>query len=51
MLTGQNGILNRSAEAKEKTGIAQSEEKVKLAVMAAIADGNGTLTIENLKEN
>ena len=50
MLTGQNGILNRVAEAKEKTGIAQSEEKVKLAVMAAIADGNGTLTIENLKK-
>ena len=38
------------AEAKEKSGIAQSEEKVKLAVMAAIADGNGTLTIENLKK-
>ena len=50
MLTGQNGILNRVAEAKEKTGIAPSEEKVKLAVMAAIADGNGTLTIENLKK-
>ena len=50
MLTGQNGILNRVAEAKEKIGIAQSEEKVKLAVMAAIADGNGTLTIENLKK-
>ena len=50
MLTGQNGILNRSAEAKEKTGMAQSEEKIKLAVMAAIADGNGTLTIENLKK-
>ena len=33
MLTGQNGILNRVAEAKEKTGIAQSEEKVKLAAM------------------
>ena len=50
MLTGQNGILNRSAEAKEKTEMAQSKEKVKLAVTAAIADGNGTLTIENLKK-
>ena len=45
MLTGQNGILNIAAEAKEKTEIAQSEEKVELAVMSAIANGNGTLTI------
>ena len=50
MLTGQNGILNRAAEAKEKTQNAQSEEKVKLAVMTAVTDGNGTLTIENLKK-
>ena len=50
MLTGQNGILNIAAEAKEKTEIAQSEEKVELAVMSAIANGNGTLTIENLKK-
>ena len=30
MLTGQNGILNRAAEAKEKTGIAQEEESERL---------------------
>ena len=30
MLTGQNGILNRAAEAKEKTGVAQEEENEKL---------------------
>ena len=30
MLTGQNGILNRAAEAKEKTGIAQEDENQKL---------------------
>ena len=30
MLTGQNGILNRAAEAKEKTGIAQEDESQKL---------------------
>ena len=29
MLTGQNGILNRAAEAKEKTGIAQQDEEEK----------------------
>ena len=50
MLTGQNGILNRAAESKEKTGVAQGEEQVKLAVMAALSDGTGTLTIPNLKK-
>ncbi len=30
MLAGQNGILNRAAEAKEKTGAAQEEEKEKM---------------------
>ena len=30
MLTGQNGILNRAAEAKEKTRIAQEDESQKL---------------------
>ena len=30
MLTGQNGILNRAVEAKEKTGVAQEEENEKL---------------------
>ena len=50
MLTGQNGILNRAAESKEKTGVAQEEEQIKLAVMAALSDGTGTLTIPNLKK-
>ena len=30
MLTGQNGILNRATEAKEKTGVAQEDESQKL---------------------
>ncbi len=30
MLTGQNGILNRAAEAKDKTGVAQEDESQKL---------------------
>ena len=30
MLTGQNGILNRAAEAKEKTGVAKEDESQKL---------------------
>ena len=50
MLTGQNGILNRAAEAKEKNNAAQEEEQIKLAVMAALSDGTGTLTMPNLKK-
>ena len=30
MLTGQNGILNRAAEAKEKTEVAQKDENEKM---------------------
>ena len=30
MLTSQNGILNRAAEAKEKTEVAQKDEEEKL---------------------
>ena len=49
-LTGQNGILNRAVESKELTEIAQTEEAIKLSVMAALTEGSGTLTIENLKK-
>ena len=50
MLTGQNGILNRASEAKEKNEVVQLEEKVKIAVMSALTDGSGTLTILNLQK-
>ena len=33
MLTGQNGILNRASEAKEKTSSSQKQEKTNLANM------------------
>ena len=49
MLTGQNGILNRAAEAKEKTGATQTEETVKLSVTDALTQGLGSLTDANLK--
>ncbi len=48
MLSGNNGILNRAGEAKERTGIAQTEEQVKLATSAALADGLGTISYTNL---
>ena len=50
MLTGQNGILNRAQEAKEKTEEAVLEEKIKLAVAEAQMSNNGyeELSTENL---
>ena len=39
MLTGQNGVLNRATEAKEKTEKSQNEENAKLAGMSIILNG------------
>lgn len=47
MLTGENGILNQAQETKEQTEYKSAEEKVKLAIMGAMADG-GTLTVSKL---
>ena len=49
MLTGQNGILKRAAEAKEVTGKAQVLEQIKLSVTEAISKGLGTLTTAYLE--
>ena len=49
MLTGQNGILNRASKAKESTGVAQTEELVKLSITDALTQGLGSLTDANLK--
>ena len=48
MLTGQNGILNRATEAKEKTEEAQKEEQIKLAVMSSIGT-DGLINLNQLK--
>ena len=42
MLTGQNGILNRAAEAKEKTEISNKEEQRKLAQAEALMNTEKT---------
>ena len=42
MLTGQNGILNRAAEAKEKTDTASKEEQRKLAQAEALMNTDET---------
>ncbi len=49
MLTGQNGILNRAQEAKEKTGTSNAEEKIKIAVASCLIQNNGNLNITNEK--
>ena len=46
MLTGQNGILNRAAEAKEKTGAAQEDESRKLHFFFDITKSK---TMESIK--
>ena len=38
MLTGENGILKRASEAKEKTELAQKEENVTLSNYEKIID-------------
>ena len=42
MLTGQNGILKRAAEAKEKTETAQQDESDKMVEMEAMVQTAGT---------
>lgn len=41
MLSGDNGILQRSADAKERNGVAEVVEKAKLNILAQIADNKG----------
>ena len=48
MLTGQNGILNRAQEAKNKTQVANEKEAIGLATMDALTEGKGTITKEIL---
>ena len=48
MLTGDNGILTRAAEAKERVKRAEIEEKIKMAVNSAVVDGEGKITYDNL---
>lgn len=51
MLTGQNGILNRAVEAKEKTEEDKEKESIGIALTAAQISSNGyqNLTQSNLQ--
>ena len=47
---GDNGILARTKEARDKTKEAQGIEEVRLSVMSAYISGEGTLTKANLSK-
>ena len=50
MLTGQNGILVRSAEAKEQTKITNAKEEIEMASMEVMSEEEGNVPMDSLKE-
>ena len=48
-LSGDNGILKRATEAKQKTRRADALEKIRLAVMTATTNGVGEANPDDLK--
>lgn len=50
MLTGENGLLKRTSDAKEKTQKAQYEEELNLCIMEMYTDKLGDLTIQKIIE-
>lgn len=50
MLSGDNGILQKSTEAKQNSEKAQIEERIKLAYHSALTEGQGSYTKEILEE-
>lgn len=50
-LAGQNGLLKKATDVKEKTAVAQRKENLKTAVMIAVVHGNGKITNENLQNS
>ena len=50
MLSGQNGILKKAADAKTETEHASELERVKLVVQSVLTDGKGTVDLTKLEE-
>ena len=50
MLSGENGILTKAADAKTKTDKSAEEEQVKLAALSALAADNGNIGTEKYYE-
>ena len=49
MLSGDNSILNKTGRARDITGQKEIEEKVQIAYMAALTNGNGSIELEDFK--
>ena len=43
MLSGDNSILQKATEAREKTGTTQTEERIQLAYLAGLTGGHGSI--------
>ena len=50
MLSGENGILKKAADAKTNTGKSSEEEQVRLAALSALAADNGNIGTEKYYE-
>ena len=50
MLAGENGIIRKAQESKDKTEKAEVEEQVRLAIMTSRIEGNGQINIDTLKK-
>ena len=50
MLSGENGILRKAAEAKTKTDKSEEEEQVRLAALSALAADNGNIGTDKYYE-
>ena len=51
MLSGENGILKRTTEAKRSTQMENEKEAVNMAVLEAVMIGNGEITADNLNSS
>ena len=50
MLSGDNSILKKASEAKEKSGTTGTKEQIQIATMATLLNGNGKIKDTTLRE-
>ena len=49
MLAGDNSILNRAGQAREKNGTTGTKEQIQIAIMSALSNGNGQIKDDDLR--
>ncbi len=49
MLAGDNSILNRAGQAREKNGTTGTKEQIQIATMSALSNGNGQIKDDDLR--